>query len=380
MAFLVPHADSLIGRFSGREHSAHMCWMPVLMLGWSVWIFATPMFASASFPYWLWPTVASYVLFLLLYWRVLYRPCHFVLGYALLIAALAFMLSPLNPGAQGYMIYCCAVLGLSCSARVAVGWMLGLLTLYCVYWEWLGFPRVYLFTTFVVGLMVGQICLQSIRKMQTDSALALSHDEVRRLAATAERERIGRDLHDLLGHTLSLVAIKADLAGRLIERDPARAHDEVAAVARVAREALAQVRSAVTGIRAAELAAELAAAHLLLETEGVLLDYVLPAQALPPELETVFALAVREAVTNIQRHAHAGHVRIELRREHADALLQIDDDGRGGEIVAGNGLNGMRERVRALGGELQWQSQRGQGTRLLLRLPLPPSPSPSPLG
>ncbi len=108
--------------------------------------------------------------------------------------------------------------------------------------------------------------LESQRKR---AQLQLSHDEVRRLAALAERERIGRDLHDLLGHTLSLVALKSELAGKLVERDPQAARRELAEVTRVARDALSQVRSAVTGIRAAGLASELASARLLLESDGV---------------------------------------------------------------------------------------------------------------
>src|SRR5690606_14235585 len=119
----------------------------------------------------------------------------------------------------------------------------------------------------------------------------------------------GRDLHDLLGHTLSMVALKSDLAARLLERDPAAARGEIAAVSRVAREALAQVRRAVSGIRAAGIAAELASAKLLLESDGVAFEYrvdgSLGTGTLPPEVESAFALAVREAATNIQRHARA---------------------------------------------------------------------------
>src|SRR5690606_35477501 len=125
---------------------------------------------------------------------------------------------------------------------------------------------------------------------ERDAALSLSHEEVRRLAALAERERIGRDLHDLLGHTLSMVALKSDLAGRMLERDPQAARAEIGEVSRVAREALAQVRRAVSGIRAAGIAAELASAKLLLETDGVAFSYRFDEgfsdSALPPGVES----------------------------------------------------------------------------------------------
>src|ERR1051325_4616685 len=107
---------------------------------------------------------------------------------------------------------------------------------------------------------------------QQQMALRRSNDEVMRLATLAERERIGRDLHDLLGHTLSLITLKSELANKLFERDPSAARREIADVERVARDALAQVRHAVTGIRAAGLAAELASAKLLLESNGVRLQ------------------------------------------------------------------------------------------------------------
>ena len=191
---------------------------------------------------------------------------------------------------------------------------------------------------------------ETVRKR---AELKLSHEEVRRLAALAERERIGRDLHDLLGHTLSLVALKSDLAGRLIDRDPQAARNEINEVSRVARDALAQVRRAVTGIRAAGLAAELASARLLLESDGVTLRYDAQEVALPADLETVLALSLREAVTNIQRHARATIAEVALSSTPGHVVLRIRDNGVGSAAVPGNGLGGMRERVESRGGRLR---------------------------
>ena len=149
---------------------------------------------------------------------------------------------------------------------------------------WLGFPVFVPVLTAIISVAVftgNYFQSETVRKR---AELKLSHEEVRRLAALAERERIGRDLHDLLGHTLSLVALKSDLAGRLIGRDPQAARNEINEVSRVARDALAQVRRAVTGIRAAGLAAELASARLLLESDGVTLRYDAQEVALPADL------------------------------------------------------------------------------------------------
>ena len=125
------------------------------------------------------------------------------------------------------------------------------------------------------------------------------------------------------------------------------------------------------GIRAAGLAAELASAHLLLESGGVKLEYETPdVVSLPPDVETILALTIREGVTNIQRHARASRARVALAITAREAHLLIEDDGCGSAIEPGNGLTGMRERLRALDGDLVIASERGRGTRLEARVAL----------
>ena len=345
-------------------------WMAWLNIVWSIWIFLVPLMNPGAFPGWLLPTLASYALFLLMFQRVHYGDRRWIPWLALGMGALGFALTPLNPGAQGYVIYACAYLPFCLAPRRAIPAMVLVLGLYTAYWLMLGLPWLFVLNAIVVGLVVGLMNVHYSRRKQADAALKLSHDEVRRLAALAERERIGRDLHDLLGHTLSLVAIKSELAGKLVERDPAAARRELDEVSRVAREALTQVRSAVTGIRAAGLGAELASARLLLEADAVELQYALAPVRLPPEIETVLALTVREAVTNIQRHARARHAEVTLSSTPREVKLCISDDGRGGAIAPGNGLSGMRERIEALGGRLRIESAPGS-TRLEACIPLP---------
>jgi two-component system sensor histidine kinase DesK len=180
-------------------------------------------------------------------------------------------------------------------------------------------------------------------------------------------------LHDLLGHTLSLITLKSELANRLFDRDAAGAKREMADVESVARDALAQVRRAVTGIRAAGFAAELASAKLLLESNGVRLSYDVADVPLPVEIETALAMTVREAVTNVQRHARASSARVTLAAHNGLLVLDIEDNGRGGAIVPGNGLTGMRERLAEIGAELRVDSVRGRGTTLRASLALPAS-------
>ena len=145
------------------------------------------------------------------------------------------------------------------------------------------------------------------KQKRADIKLRMAHEEIEQLAAVAERERIARDLHDVLVHTLSLIVLKAELAGRLIERDPQRAAQEIADVEKTARTALSEVREASGGYRSQGLPAEMELARTTLQAAGVTLSCESPLPHLHAAEETVLCLAVREAVTNIVRHAQATH-------------------------------------------------------------------------
>jgi two-component system sensor histidine kinase DesK len=184
----------------------------------------------------------------------------------------------------------------------------------------------------------------------------------------AERERIARDLHDVLGHTLSVIVLKSELATRLAPIDPARASVEIADVERIARESLSELREAVAGYRAVGLAAEVERARSVLETAGVRVECQLGEMRLPPRYEGVVTMAIREGVTNIVRHAGASSCRLSLAQTPRECRLELADDGRGGAGAEGFGLAGMRERVEGLGGTLVREI--ASGTRLILTLPL----------
>lgn len=372
-------------RWRGRliPESVGMGWTPFLLLGYLVFLFLPAIMVwtgDSRSPFGreviLWPTILSIIVFLPLYFfayrQIGARRVACMLG----IAALGYALLPTNAFANTYLTYAvafAATLGGPLWKRVA--WMVGMLgglLLEVVLLHDSVF--IFLVTTIVsVAVFFGNHHYLESRRKQ--AALQLSHDEVRRLAALAERERIGRDLHDLLGHTLSLVALKSELAGKLVERDPQAAQRELVEVTRVARDALSQVRSAVTGIRAAGVASELASARLLLETDGVTFAYEYASMTLPSNVETVLAMTLREAVTNIQRHARARGARARLAIESNEVVLRVEDDGRGGAITPGNGLSGMRERLEALGGRLRIDSVPGHGTRVQACVPVHAPPS-----
>jgi len=170
---------------------------------------------------------------------------------------------------------------------------------------------------------------------------------------------------------LSLITLKLELSRKLFDRDSEAARREMEEAEKVARHALAEVRSAVSGIRATDLAAELASARLLLESSRVHFEYGELPTDLPGDIERGFSLIVREAATNIARHAEASSAKIDIIREHASVRMLISDNGRGGINGDGNGLCGMRERARALGATLIIESPRGHGTRLRIVAPVP---------
>jgi two-component system sensor histidine kinase DesK len=347
-------------------------WTDYVHLLWSGWIFVTPLFGSGFDWHWAAFTAGSFPIFVMLYVFYMAASRRAAQRYALGIAALGLALLPWYPSSTSYFIFGCVLLR---SRGVGViRHMLGVAALsacYAAVAYFSGYPWQLMVSMPMVAFIITTIINVETMNEQHNAQLRLSHDEVRRLAATAERERIGRDLHDLLGHTLSLITLKLELSRKLFDRDPEAARREITDAEKVARHALAEVRSAVTGIRATDLAAELASARLLLESTGVHLDYVLPALTLPLDMERALALILREAATNIARHAHATRALVSLEAADQWVRVVVSDDGRGGVGEDGNGLCGMRERVRALGGRMEIQSAKGQGTTVRIDLPMP---------
>ncbi|HLU75792.1 MAG TPA: sensor histidine kinase [Nonomuraea sp.] len=193
--------------------------------------------------------------------------------------------------------------------------------------------------------------------------------EVARLAAADERLRIARDLHDLLGHSLSVIVLKAELAGRLAEDVP-EVRREIGDIESVARKALAEVREAVAGYRQRRLAEEIDGAVAVLRAAGVEARTRLPGPPLPPRADALLAWAVREGVTNVVRHAGAAHCTIDVTYEEGTATLDIVDDGHGGaRRDSGSGLAGLAERVRDAGGVLEAGPGPEGGFRLRVQVP-----------
>ena len=257
------------------------------------------------------------------------------------------------------------------------------------------------FSAAVLAPLAGFLGYSANRRAETVRMLRRTRAELARAAVAEERLRIARDLHDLLGHSLSLITLKAELAGRLVRADPDRAAGEIAELESVARQSLSDVREAVAGFRQPDLAGELAAARQLLDAAGIASQISADdSRPLAQDVDSTLAWAVREGTTNVVRHSRATHVAIRVSKGPAQATAEIADNGPAaadgigqgngtalgpasgpaGQAVAprprpgfaGSGLAGLAERVRSLGGEIAAGSVEPQGFVLRVVVPLTP--------
>lgn len=294
------------------------------------------------------------------------------------MSALALAGSLINTGASVFVIYAAATAGQLYPTRRAVQvvvilvGVVGLMVLISpapMPWRLAALAPALLFTP-----AIGAASIFEAERDRTNQRLRRADEEIKRLATIAERERIARDLHDLLGHTLSVIVLKSELAARLLRADPDRAAAEVHDIEQIGREALGEVRAAVVGYRARGLGAEIDKARMALEAAGIEVEVHLEPTDLLPEQESALAMTIREAVTNVVRHADAHHATITIAAVGTDVRLEVSDDGRGHAGLEGSGITGMRERISALGGVVKLGERKGaddrRGTVVEVTIPL----------
>lgn len=293
-----------------------------------------------------------------------------------LMVLLGFAYLPINQGASTFFIYVAGFLPF----MLVPAWQCFLIVIaiyagYAYEVERLHLSSASMLITLIISLALCAGSLVIAQRKRFTRKLFRTEQERAQMAKLAERERIARDLHDLLGHTLTVIALKAELAHRSFDHDQERARREIAEVEVISREALTQVRQAVTGYRMEGWSAELARARSAFDAAGIRLvceeaglrQSPMQSPALSPIEETMLALILREATTNILRHAQASEVEVNLRREAEGTWLKISDNGCGHMREEGNGIQGMRERVAVLGGSIKIES--GAGTRIMIELP-----------
>jgi len=344
-------------------------WSPLLWVVYLGFFFIDPVVSHASFRIWF-LDIAGAAAFLLLYFGLFALQNPKAILHVGGMVLLGMLFQPINGGACTFFIFAAAMLPFCVDTKIAavvglftvglVGAIEGLL-LHINGWS--------LFYTGLFPVVIGAGNTFFAERNRMNRKLRKANEEIEHLAKVAERERIARDLHDVLGHTLSVITLKSELAGKLIDRDPQRAGREIREVEQISRQALSDVRDAIRGYRSQGLAAELAQAKTTLETAGLTVQCdAATTVKLPAMQESVLSLAVREAVTNVVRHAQARTCRMRLEQQNGNCRLEIQDDGCGISNGEGNGLRGMRERVEMLGGKLQRSTE--SGTTLTITLPL----------
>jgi two-component system sensor histidine kinase DesK len=289
---------------------------------------------------------------------------------AALATALGFAFVPVNMGGAVYVAFAAAMVARWPQPRWRTGFLVTLAVTALVTCYLMGLPGYFIAALFLFAGLAAGGAMMAAQRERADATADERQARAALLGAEAERQRIARDLHDLLGHTLSVVALKADLATRLYEDDPQRARTELGEIQRISREALTEVREAVTGLRGRDVQQAIIEGQARLEAAGLTVDVDMPAALnLTPVQAACMAMVVREAATNILRHADAANIEIELELTGNRLSLTVGDDGRGGADITGGGLQGLAARLDGLGGSLLVEpAAGGQGTRLLAQL------------
>jgi len=351
--------------FRDKEHG----WSPLLWVVYLGFFFIQPVYDHVSVKMWLLDALGA-ALFLFLYFGLFVLANPRALAHIAGMVLLGLLYQPINGGACTFFIFAAAMVPFCVNSQTAA--VVGLLTIGAVgaiEGLFLHIRGWQLFYSALFPMIIGAGNTFFAERNRMNRKLRKANDEIEHLAKVAERERIARDLHDVLGHTLSVITLKSELAGKLIDRDPQRAGKEIREVEEISRQALSDVRDAIRGYRSKGLVAELAQAKCTLETAGVAVRYDASTTVkLPAMQESVLTMAVREAVTNVVRHAQARTCTLRLEQRNGSCHLEIQDDGRGGFQNEGNGLRGMRERVEMLGGTLTRDSR--AGTKLAITVPV----------
>ena len=312
------------------------------------------------------------VLFLIFYFRAFWVSDKQLIYYIAGISLIGFILGLQKmPGAGVFTIYAAAMTAQFSHLKISfttLGVILGLNTALSVafgisYYIYL--PA--LFFASIIG--VSNIFMSDAA--HKNKQIKASQEEIKKIATSAERERIARDLHDLIGHTFSVINIKSQLAQKLIKQDSIKAAQEIKEIEKISRTSLSQVREVVSDYRKRDLATELSQARILLDSLDMhVTEHIIPIEqlGLSNDQNTALAYIVRELTTNIMRHSQATTCDIKLEADHQYTVLTISDNGQAKEYKAGSGLNGIHERAEQLGGQVEFVSE--QGFMACIKLPI----------
>ena len=327
-----------------------------------VWLIYLPLFFVPVIFYYhsTWQLVATAsicLVFLVLYFHCFWVCTQAKFWHIVGIIVLGVIAAYLTPTASTLFIYAAAMC--HCLKNIKLSYqVLASIVVIIVAISWLFDYEAYFYLpALVFSLLSGITTIYQQALNEKKQELVLSQKETQRLAKVAERERIARDLHDLIGHTFSVITLKADLAGRLLDKDVAKAKLEIKQIESISRDALSQVREVVSGYRSSDLLSELANAKNVFASLSIEFDYQLTGLS-ETELETdmptnkELAIVLRELVTNIIKHAKATKVNVEVKKQGHGLVLLVQDNGQGmaDKQNTGFGLKGIQERISKLQG------------------------------
>lgn len=312
--------------------------------------------------------VVALVVFLPIYFAAFKDSSRGDVRYIIAIAMVGYLLSPFNGAFGVFHIYATvqatfarperrAWVGMACLAVVFLCFSL----ITGQHWSIWVFPL-------IIGLLIGVGTMYGAEQEERQAVLVRSREHDTHMAALAERERIAQDLHDLLGQTLTMVALKSDVASKLIDNDPQRAKQEINEIRHASRNALTEVREAVANMNQTTIVKEIGRAERILKSAGVELTVSGELPELDTETDRTLGLAVRETTTNIVRHAQATTAKLSLSQTPQGELqLTIEDNGNGTIKQEGSGLRGLRKRIEGLGGITKIDTD--SGVRMTLTMP-----------
>lgn len=300
--------------------------------------------------------VGGVIAFLACYFRAYWCQGKELFFYIAAICLIGSVMSGINSGASVFFVYaagfCCGF-----SPRNKAFFVLLFVLLYVVSFSLLTQQLLsFWFPALFFSSIIGLLNIHQNEVQNKNKALKQSQQEIKQIAETAERERISRDLHDILGHSLSVITLKAELASKMIDKGITldKIKDEIKAVETLSRATLAQVRGAVSGYNKATIAHELLQATVATQAAGIKLIENIAVCELPLEVESELALIIRESITNVIRHADTNSVQVDLVNKNNELILTITDQGYIQDIKENSGIQNMRSRINKIGGQMKF--------------------------
>lgn len=361
-----PQAERRINWRSVLSPSAPWLYLVYLSFFFIGWVYDPPGFPEIGF------SIVALAGFIAIYVVAMRRRDGVVIPAVAACAALSLAFEPYNWGGAIFVVFGGAMLARANDLRIRNFGLAILIVLIVLAMVWLGYPAIF------IAAVLGSLAMTVIGsaygawREERDAQIETRRMAAERRATEAERARIARDLHDLLGQTLTMITLKSELTERLLDSDPQRARHELSEIRTVSRKALAEMREAVTGLRQYAMSDAIRESTTLLEAGGVTFRVQGELPSIPPEYEGALVMGLREGSTNILRHADATSATLSMSTTHDRVCVSLADNGKGGACLAGpGGLAGLAERLKALGGSLQTgKPDAGPGSRLDMTFPI----------